>query len=294
MSGPNEPQDQSGNAAGQEPTQQWAPPGSAAQGATPTQAFDASAAGQAQQWGQQPGQGTGAGPQGGQAQQQWGQAGQQWGQQPQGGQQQWGQPGTGAAGQQQWGQQPGQAQQQWGQQPQAGQAQPGQQWGQGAAGQQQWGQAGQQQPGQWGQSQPGQAQQQWGQQPQGGQPWGQAQPGQQWGQPAAGPQQPKSKKPLFIGLGALAVVVILGIIGVVVATSLGSKTLDSAAAEAGVAKVLTQSYGATQVDDVACPDGQKVESGTSFDCTVTVDGQHRSVTLTFTDDKGTYEVSRPN
>lgn len=88
--------------------------------------------------------------------------------------------------------------------------------------------------------------------------------------------------------------VVLGIIGFFVITALGSKTLDATAAEAGVAKVLTQSYGATAVDDVSCPGGQKVESGKSFDCTVTVDGQHRSVTLTFTDDQGTYEVSRPN
>lgn len=286
MNGPNEPQDQSGNAAGQEPTQQWARPGSAAEGAAPTQAFDASAAGQAPQWGQQPGPGGGADPHGGPVQQQWGQPGQQWGQQPPGGQQQWAQP------QQQWGQQPAPAQQQW------GQAQPGPQWGQGApAAGQPWGQAGQPPAGQWGRPAPGQ--QQWAQPQAGPQPWGQPQPGQPqpgqpWGQPPAGPQQPKSKKPLILGLGALALVVILGIIGVLVVTSLGSKTLDAAAAEAGVAKVLTQSYGATEVGDVSCPDGQKVEPGNSFDCTVTVDGQHRSVTLTFTDDQGTYEVSRPN
>jgi len=299
MSGPNEPQDQSGNAAGQEPTQQWARPGSAAQGAEPTQAFDASSAGhspagQAPQWGPQPGQGGAAGAPGGQAQPQWGQTGQQWGQPPVPGQQPWGQAAAGA----QWGQQPAQPQQQWGQP----QPQPGQQWGQGApvAGQQ-WGQPQQQ----WGQPQPGQQwapqpqpgqQPPWGQPAAGQQPWGQPQPGQQpqWAPAQAGQQPPKSKKPLILGLGALALVLILAIVGVLVATSLGSKTLDSAAAEAGVAKVLTQSYGATAVDDVSCPDGQKVESGNSFECTVTVDGQHRSVTLTFTDDEGTYEVSRPN
>jgi hypothetical protein len=265
MSGPNEPQDPSGNAAGQEPTQQWARPGSAAPEPAPTQAFDAPAAGQAQPWGQQPGQ----------VHPQWAQPQpnqQPWGQQPTQAPQQWGQVGP-AAGQQ-WGQ-PQPNQQPWGQQP--------------TQAPQQWAQPGQQP---WVQGQPGQ---QWGQQPgQTPQQWGQAQPGQQWGQPPAGEQQPKSKKPLILGFGALAVVGILAIIGVLVATSLGSKTLDSAAAEAGVAKVLTQSYGVTEVDDVSCPDGQKVESGNSFACTVTVDGQHRSVTLTFTDDQGTYEVSRPN
>jgi len=86
------------------------------------------------------------------------------------------------------------------------------------------------------------------------------------------------------------------VIGAVIAiATLGAKTtLDADAAEAGVAKVLTESYGAADVGDVSCPTGQEVAVGNSFTCTVTVDGQYRSVTLTFTDDAGTYEVSRPN
>ena len=35
------------------------------------------------------------------------------------------------------------------------------------------------------------------------------------------------------------------------------------------------------------------DPGTAFTCTLTVEGQPQQVTVTFTDDAGTYEVSRP-
>lgn len=58
--------------------------------------------------------------------------------------------------------------------------------------------------------------------------------------------------------------------------------------------MLTESYGLTDVSDVSCPSGQKVEKDTTFTCTVLVDGDQREVTVTFTDDDGTYEVGRPS
>jgi hypothetical protein len=88
---------------------------------------------------------------------------------------------------------------------------------------------------------------------------------------------------------------VLAVVGLIAFSTLGAKTtLDAEAAQAGVAKVLTESYGATEVGEVSCPDDQEVRAGRSFECTLTVDGEHRSVSLTFTDDQGTYEVSRPN
>ncbi|AUM15128.1 MULTISPECIES: DUF4333 domain-containing protein [Rhodococcus] len=282
MSGPHDPQDSDDS------TKQWAPsppPSSGAeQGPAPTQAFGTPQQGQApgQSWAQQgPGQPQQGQPQWGQPQQgqpqqgQWGQQqpgqpqGQQWGQQPG---QQWGQPQQGQPQQGQWGQQqPGQPQgQQWGQQP-------GQQWGQPQQGQPQQGQP---QQGQWGQQQPGQPQ---------GQQWG-ATGANQWN---AGAPQTKSKTGLIVGLAVAALVLIGAIIGAVLLFG-GTDTLDPEAAQAGVEKVLTESYGATDVSDVQCPDGEEVKAGNSFECTLTVDGQFRTVTLTFTDDEGTYEVSRPN
>ncbi|MDX5311095.1 MAG: DUF4333 domain-containing protein [Rhodococcus sp. (in: high G+C Gram-positive bacteria)] len=218
---------------------------------------------------------------------------------------------TQAFGTPQQGQAPGQS---WAQQG-PGQPQQGQpQWGQPQQGQPQQGQPqqGQPQQGQWGQQQPGQPQgQQWGQQP--GQQWGQPQQGQpqqgQWGQQQpgqpqgqqwtganqwnAGAPQTKSKTGLIVGLAVAALVLIGAIIGAVLLFG-GTDTLDPEAAQAGVEKVLTESYGATDVSDVQCPDGEEVKAGNSFECTLTVDGQFRTVTLTFTDDEGTYEVSRPN
>ncbi|GAA4474677.1 hypothetical protein GCM10023094_10760 [Rhodococcus olei] len=105
------------------------------------------------------------------------------------------------------------------------------------------------------------------------------------------PAAPKSRRPLWIGLGVGAVLVIAAIVAVVVLG--GSKTLDRTAAQQGVTQVLTESYGLTGVADVTCPAGRKVEQGATFTCTLTVKGQPQQVTVTFTDDDGTYEVSRP-
>ena len=45
-----------------------------------------------------------------------------------------------------------------------------------------------------------------------------------------------------------------------------------------------------QVQQRPEPDGQK---GDTFNCEVSIDGTKRQVTVTFQDDKGTYEVGRP-
>ncbi|GGG10216.1 hypothetical protein GCM10007304_25430 [Rhodococcoides trifolii] len=195
------------------------------------------------------------------------------------GQQPYGQP---AYGQQPYSQpqpQPQYGQPGYGQQPYG---QPPQQYGQPAYGQQPYGQPAYGQPGY---AQPG-----YGQQPP--QQYGYPQGNQQWNASGA-PQPPKkSKAPLFIIIGLVALIAIvaavLGLTGVV-----GGDTLDNAAAEAGVEKIVTESYGATDVTDVSCPSGQKVESDKEFTCSLSVDGQAREVTVKFTDDSGTYEVSRP-
>ncbi|MFD4180019.1 DUF4333 domain-containing protein [Rhodococcus sp. NPDC058514] len=99
---------------------------------------------------------------------------------------------------------------------------------------------------------------------------------------------------MWIALGACAVVV-LGVIAAIAgfASFGGTDTLDRAAVEKGVEQVVTGSYGIKDVGDVTCPADQKVEEGRSFTCDLTVDGEPQQVTVTFTDDTGTYEVSRP-
>ncbi|MBY8860452.1 DUF4333 domain-containing protein [Nocardia sp. CA2R105] len=219
---------------------------------------------------------------------------QQWtGQQPADPTQQWA--GQQAAGQQQWSQ-PGQTS--W--PPQAtGNADPTQQWGgQQPAGQQQWGQGSgtswpQQQPAQ---SQPWEAtQQQWGQPPQQPQQWSQS---GQWNQEQ--PQQPslqptgkKSRRGLIIGGGIGAVVVIVVVV-VLAVVFLGSDKLDNSAVQSGVQKVLKDSYGIDDVQNVNCPSGQKVEVGKTFTCSLKVGGEQKNVTIKVTKSDGTYEVGRPN
>ncbi|MGW5311895.1 DUF4333 domain-containing protein [Nocardia thailandica] len=210
--------------------------------------------------------------------------------------------------------------QQWGgaaQPPQGQPAQPGQQWGDPNA-QQQWGQPAQpasqpqwgqpaQQPQpqqQWGQTQPppqdwnnqaAAAQPQWGQQPGAQQQWGQAQqPQQQWGQqPAAGQPGAKKGKGLIIGL-AVAAVAVIAIVIALLLVFLSSDELDNTAVQNGVTTVLKDSYGISDVSDVKCPSGQKVEVDSTFTCDVKVSGEQKKVTIKITKDDGTYEVGRPS
>lgn len=74
--------------------------------------------------------------------------------------------------------------------------------------------------------------------------------------------------------------------------------LDVNKAQQGVQQILTDEsngYGAKNVKDVKCNNGQnpKVKKGDTFNCEVSIDGTKRQVTVTFQDDKGTYEVGRP-
>ncbi|MDH6678758.1 hypothetical protein M2284_002971 [Rhodococcus sp. LBL1] len=207
---------------------------------------------------------------------QWGAAPQPWGQQA---------PGQPAPGQQAPAQ-PGQpVQQAWNAQP-AGGPQPGSapQWGAPAPGQPQWGgpQGGYPQAG--GYPQQGFPTQQFG-----------APQQNQWGAPVppASASSGNNKKILMlVGILVAAVVVVGGVLFAV--GSFGSKTLDQTAAQKGVEQIVTESYGARSVSGVSCPSGQKVEQGASFECSLTVDGTPKKVTVTFTDNEGTYEVSRPN
>ncbi|BAW06955.1 membrane protein [Nocardia seriolae] len=166
--------------------------------------------------------------------------------------------------------------------------------------QQPWGQSQPQQPVQqpWGQSQPQQPVQQWGQSqpqwPQQGQPgpqdWNQ-QSGQQWPQQQA--PAGKKKTGMIVGIVAVVVVVLAG--AVVGLTWLLSKDqLDNKAVQTGVQKVLKDSYGIDDVQDVSCPSGEKVQVDKTFDCTLKVGGESKKVTIKITKDDGTYEVGRPS
>jgi hypothetical protein len=168
------------------------------------------------------------------------------------------------------------------------------------------------QPGQFG-AQPTQygAPAQYGQPAQYVQPGQYAQPGQpaQYGQPGQYPQQypgyeqPAKKGPRAL-IGGIIAAVALVLLAIVLVTGFWAPgffvttKLDVNKAQSGVQQVLTDEtngYGAKNVKDVKCNNGSDptVKKGATFDCSVSVDGAQKHVTVTFQDGNGTYEVGRP-
>jgi hypothetical protein len=170
-------------------------------------------------------------------------------------------------------------------------------------------QSGYGQPPQYGQPQYGQQYGQYGQPQYGQQPGQYGQPPQQpnqYGQyspyPAPGAEDGSKRSLAVVGgiIGVLAAIVVVAVLvlgfwkpGFFVTTK-----LDVNAAQTGVQQILTDEtngYGARNVQDVTCNDGQSptVRKGDTFNCEVSIDGTKRQVTVTFQDDDGTYEVGRP-
>ena len=205
--------------------------------------------------------------------------------------------------------QPGQPGQQYGQQ--FGQPQLGQQGQQAHYGQAQYGQPGQQPfaPAPYSQQHAGQQSPWAGQQAAWGQGGSGQQPTQQWGGRPEGQQQwgasypslPDSPAPggstnrLPMIIGAVAVVLVLAVVGVLGFISPGffnSRVLDAAAVQDGVRQVLTQDYG-LEVESVTCPEGTEVVTDATFECTAVVDGEQVAVPIRITSNDGNYEVGRP-
>ena len=105
--------------------------------------------------------------------------------------------------------------------------------------------------------------------------------------------------PMQIQPSEIAKVAVILVLGFVAPAFFVTKQLDVTKAQAGVQQILTDEtngYGAKNVKDVKCNGGKnpEVKKGGSFDCNVSIDGAPRKVTVTFQDDKGTYEVGRPS
>lgn len=69
--------------------------------------------------------------------------------------------------------------------------------------------------------------------------------------------------------------------------------LDQQSVQDGVQKVLREDFGEGDVKGVSCPKDQPVKTGTTFDCTVTVAGQPKKVTVRVLNDQAQYEVGAP-
>lgn len=106
------------------------------------------------------------------------------------------------------------------------------------------------------------------------------------------PRRKRSKRPLLIG----AVVVVLVAGGTVAAWLLGAfrgDVLDQASLQTNVATVMRDNYGEQDVKNVRCPDDQKIETGNSFQCTVEIGSEQRTVSIRVLNDKPEYEVGAP-
>lgn len=134
------------------------------------------------------------------------------------------------------------------------------------------------------------------------------------------PASPRSRLPLVVALVVISVVAVVAIALVAflvgrqsaahapapaplaplpaTATEGGApqsnRYLAGLAAEKGVTKVVSESYGAKNVANTTCPDNEPVQAGHTFICTLSIDGSPSTVTVTFVDNSGTYEVSRPS
>jgi hypothetical protein len=122
-----------------------------------------------------------------------------------------------------------------------------------------------------------------------------------YGAPALEPSRGSKKRlPLIGGIGVLVVVVVAAILilGFWKPGYFRTTELNVNSVQTGVQRVLTDAttgYGARDVKDVKCNGGQNpvVKQGATFSCDVTVNGMKRQVSVKFRDDKGSYEVSRP-
>lgn len=106
---------------------------------------------------------------------------------------------------------------------------------------------------------------------------------------------------IMAALAAAAVAVVVGVVLILGFATPGlfrTPKLKVGEVEHGVQTILTDDtagYGATNVGEVTCNKGQDptVAKGRSVDCEVTVNGVKRRVTVTMTDDDGTFAVGRP-
>ena len=140
---------------------------------------------------------------------------------------------------------------------------------------------------------------QYGQAGQYGQPGQYGQYPGPYGQPTTGgPKRSRAVIGTVAGVFAAILVAVVLVLGFWAPGFFVTTKLDVSKAQVGVQQILTDEtngYGAKNVKDVKCNNGQNptVKKGSSFDCDVSIDGTKRQVTVTFQDNKGTYEVGRP-
>ncbi|KAA9162882.1 DUF4333 domain-containing protein [Amycolatopsis acidicola] len=109
----------------------------------------------------------------------------------------------------------------------------------------------------------------------------------------AEPRKPKrGKKPWLIG-GVVVVVFAAAGVGGWLSGLFSGPVLDKDAVQAGVQKVLREDFGEGDVKDVSCPADQPVKTGTTFECSATVAGKPKKISVRVLNDQAQYEVGAP-
>jgi hypothetical protein len=103
----------------------------------------------------------------------------------------------------------------------------------------------------------------------------------------------KPKKPLLIA-GAAVLVLALGGGAAWLLGAFRGDVLEQQSLQDGVVKVLNENYGEPDVKNAQCPADEAAKNGTTFDCTVTIGGQQKKVTVRVLNDRPEYEVGAPH
>jgi hypothetical protein len=74
---------------------------------------------------------------------------------------------------------------------------------------------------------------------------------------------------------------------------LRGEVLDVSSVEDGVATLMTESYGETNVDGVDCPARQPITTGHEFTCDASLDGEMFEVPIRVLNDNPEFEVGAP-
>ncbi|WP_086845046.1 DUF4333 domain-containing protein [Amycolatopsis kentuckyensis] len=111
--------------------------------------------------------------------------------------------------------------------------------------------------------------------------------------PAEPAKKPKSKKPVLIAVAAVLVLAVGGGAAWLLGAFRGD-VLEQQSLEDGVVKVLNENYGEPDVKNAQCPANEAAQNGTTFDCTVTIGGQQKKVTVRVLNDRPEYEVGAPH
>jgi hypothetical protein len=109
-----------------------------------------------------------------------------------------------------------------------------------------------------------------------------------------GQQTPKPRRrrtAIFIG-GAIALALGAGVTAWLLGAFQGD-VLDQDSLQNGVITVLHDNFGEHDVSNAKCPDDQPARNGTTFECTVEISGQEKTVPIRVLNEKPEFEVGAP-